>query len=159
MPSSVAQLSMSQAVIRALALLSLTILAACSHSRAAPPEHPQASASEGSPEDPYGDEAQGRFAGEHCPPGETCSFACDQGGCSFSCAEGSTCNVECDGGRCRTSCGFNATCNVECDGGQCGTGCGTGATCNMECDGGSCAHACADDATCNAECEGGNCAS
>jgi hypothetical protein len=145
-------------MIRAFALLSLTMLAACvSASRAsAPPGQPQGVWVAGQPEDPYGD-GQGRRDTQFCGPGQTCAFECPEGGCAFSCAEGSTCNVECDGGRCKLACGINASCNIECDGGQCGTGCGAGASCNMECDGGQCASACAPDASCNVDCDGGDC--
>lgn len=161
------RLRLCRYMIRALGLLTLTLIAACiAHSRAAPPPRQQVcvEAAEG-PIDPYGPSAEGdpQFAaagrGQLCPPGRTCSFECDQGGCAFTCAEGSTCNVECDGGNCQISCGVDATCNVECDGGRCGTGCGDGASCNLECDGGSCATACAPEASCNVECDGGNCAS
>lgn len=157
-------------MIRALGLLSLTLIAACvAHTHAAPGGPPQAVCqAEAMPQDPYADGAapggrdgDGREApiafDRTCGSGETCSFECDEGGCSYYCAQGSTCNIECDGGSCRTACAPGATCNIECDGGRCGTGCGDGATCNMECDGGSCAHACAPEATCNMECDGGSC--
>lgn len=157
-------------MIRAFELLSLALIAACvAHTHATPAGPPQAVCrAEGGPQDPYADAADpGGRAGEggdpqlafdqFCGPSRTCSFECEEGGCSFYCAPGSTCNVECDGGGCRTACAPGATCNVECDGGRCGTGCGDGATCNVECDGGACAHACAPDATCHLECDGGNC--
>jgi len=125
-------------MIRAFALLSLSLFAACvsSSHASAPPAQPPGGASEQDPADPYGDAAM--EAVQPCRPGSTCSFECPAGGCAYACAEGSTCNIECDGGNCRLSCGANATCNLECDGGQCGTGCGPGATCNAECDGGNC---------------------
>lgn len=157
-------------MIRALGLLSLTLIAACvAHTYAAPAGPPQAVCqAEGVPQDPYadgvdpggrgGDGRDAPIAFDHtCGPSATCSFDCSQGGCAYYCAPGSTCNIECDGGGCRTACAPGATCNIECDGGGCGTGCGDGATCNLECDGGSCAHACAPEATCNLECDGGNC--
>src|SRR5262249_43130380 len=145
-----------ETMIRALALLSVTMLAACFHSsHASPPPGPPPGSWAAQPEDPYGEAVA--TGSRSCAPGSTCSFECPEGGCAFSRAQGRTCNLECDGGRCKTSCGFNATCNVECDGGHCGTGCGAGATCNVQCDGGSCAQACAPEASCNTECEGGGC--
>jgi hypothetical protein len=152
-------------MIRALGLLSLTLLAACvASTHAAPAAGPPQTVCrpEQAPQDPYADrDGDGRDAqvafGQSCGRDATCSFACAEGGCSYYCAEGSTCNVECDGGNCRLACAPGATCNFECDGGRCGTGCGAGATCNIECDGGSCAHACAPEATCRMECDGGNC--
>ena len=95
-------------MIRAFALFSLTMLAACAHSHAAAPAPPPVDWVAGQPEDPYGD-ARGRET-QLCPSGETCAFECPQGGCAFSCAEGSTCNVECDGGHCKLACGINAQC-------------------------------------------------
>ena len=145
-------------MLRAFAVLSLSLFAACvssSHAGPAARQQPAAGYAASSPEDPYGEAAF--VPGQTCEPGANCSFDCNQGGCTFFCAEGSTCNIECDGGGCRTACAPGATCNVECDGGRCGTGCGDGATCNVACDGGSCAHACAPDATCHLECDGGNC--
>lgn len=146
-------------MLRALGLFALTVLSACvTTTQAAPPPGHAIAPALGGPGDPYGG-PELAMADRSCAPGATCSFECDQGGCSYMCTERSTCNVACDGGNCRLSCGAGATCNFECDGGNCGTGCGTGATCNMECDGGTCAHACAPDASCNAECDGGNCSS
>jgi len=144
-------------MIRVLALLSLTMFAACASSHAAPHGQPQGTWVVGQPEDPYTTVAIGGRGSEFCAPGASCSFECPEGGCAYTCAEGSSCSIECGGGRCKTSCGINASCNVECDGGQCGTGCGAGASCNIECDGGQCAQACADDASCNTECDGGGC--
>jgi len=147
---------------RAFALLAISLFAACvgsSHAAAPAQPHGQAWAAGPGPQDPYDQDAEaaGFMPDQQCPPGASCSFDCDGGGCNFLCAEGSTCNVACDGGKCRVSCADSATCNVECDGGQCGTACGVGATCNLECDGGSCAHACGPEASCNTECDGGNC--
>src|SRR5258705_10191465 len=116
-------------MIRAFALLSFAMFAACAHSHVSPPGQTQGTWVQGAPEDPYADGASSR---QRCGPGETCSFECPTGGCSFSCGEGSTCNVACEGGGCRLACGFNATCNLACDGGQCGTRCATGATGNRE---------------------------
>lgn len=151
-------------MIRALALLCLTLSAACvGHSHATPQSaRVQATCAAPAPQEPYadGDQAPGGFVAQQwCHPGQSCSFECDEGGCSFGCAEGSSCNIECDGGNCQTSCGDGATCNVECDGGRCGTACGNEASCNIECDGGSCAYACAPDAACSTDCDGGNCVS
>ncbi len=133
-------------MIRALGLLSLTLITACvAHTHAAPAGPPEAvCAAEPGPQDPYADGADSggrpaQLAFDHsCGPNATCAFECSEGGCSYYCAAGSTCNIECDGGGCRTACA-------------------PGATCNIECDGGSCAHACAPEATCRTECDGGNC--
>ena len=152
-------------MIRALGLLTLTLIAACvAHTHAAPGGPPPAACqADPSPQDPYADSEGGPGPGapiafDHsCGADRTCAFECSEGGCSYYCAPGSTCSVECDGGGCRLACAPGATCNIECDGGRCGTGCGAGATCNIECDGGSCAHACAPDATCRVACDGGNC--
>src|SRR5262249_31158550 len=143
-------------MIRALGLFSLMILAACVSSRHAARSSPQVACAiqpgEPSPADPYAEGPVGAGENRSCAPGQTCSFECPGGGCSFLCNEASTCNVECDGGGCRLGCGYNATCNLQCDGGRCGTGCAAGATCNVECDGGSCAHACAPEASCHTDC-------
>ncbi|HEX3760654.1 MAG TPA: hypothetical protein VHW23_18190 [Kofleriaceae bacterium] len=152
-------------MIRALGLLTLTLIAACvAHSHAAPAGPPPGVCqSEPSPQDPYAEDAGGGGPGgpiafDHtCGDNRTCAFECSEGGCSYYCAPGSTCSIECDGGGCKLACAPGATCNIECDGGRCGTGCGAGATCNIECDGGSCAQACAPEATCRVECDGGNC--
>jgi hypothetical protein len=155
-------------LLRALAVLSVTISAACSHhAHHSPPASVRLQAGTCPagpvPEDPYADagepgEPAAMANAQWCGPGKSCSFECDEGGCAFACAEGSSCDIQCDGGNCQLSCGDGATCNLQCDGGRCGTACGAGTTCNLQCDGGSCAHACAPDASCNAECDGGNCA-
>src|SRR6185295_9949067 len=100
-------------MIRALALLSLTMFAACAASHAAAPGPPQGTWVAGQPEDPYTSVAIGGRESQFCAPGATCAWECPEGGCAYTCAEGSTCSVECDGGRCKTSCGINASCNIE----------------------------------------------
>jgi hypothetical protein len=161
--AALAGIALEIPMIRALALLCLT-MAACYHAspHAAPAMTPQVcevAAEPMAPQDPYTSIDMAAFAAHAtwCAPGQTCSFDCDHGGCAFACAAGSTCNVQCDGGDCQLSCAEGSTCNFQCDGGRCGTGCGAGATCNLECDGGSCAHACAPDASCSSACDGGNC--
>ena len=156
-------------MIRAFALLSLSVFAACSYTAtAAPRSQPVVAVASPAPVDPYGGAYDGdgdggdpndrvAFGGQTCGPNATCAFECDHGGCNFLCEAGSTCNIQCDGGHCRLGCAPGATCNFQCDGGQCGLGCGAGATCNTQCDGGSCAQACAAQASCNLECDGGNC--
>jgi len=103
---------------RVFALLYLTMSAACvSGTHAAPATLRAETCVAAAPQDPYADGAPASgLAEQWCGPGESCSFECPAGGCSFACAEGSTCNIECDGGDCRLSCGAGATCNLECDG-------------------------------------------
>jgi hypothetical protein len=148
-------------MIRAFAVLCLTMAAACTRASHAQPSSVRLQAGScptaQTPEDPYAGDPAAMAGAQWCSPGASCSFECPEGGCFYACAEGSTCDVECDGGNCQLSCGDGAACNLECDGGRCGTACGAGTTCNLECDGGSCAHACAPDASCNTECDGGNC--
>ena len=106
-----------------------------------------------------GEEGGGGGGGQQCAAGESCSFDCSQGGCSFSCLEGSTCNIDCSGGGCQTACMPGATCNYDCSAGNCVAAVGQSATLNTDCSGGNCRVNGCGNATCNMDCSGGNCES